>query len=302
MPLLRSSSSAGRWWIAALAVAASPLTVASQTLVAESKPQGARVEVDGVAVGVTPLTASVESGMRTVRLFRDGYEVWERSVRAAPGDTVFVGAPMARLRGTVVVAGAPGGSVVLVDGQPADGAASVEVGGVAVEVAVPGRAPFRIGVPVYGGVETTVTYRRRQFRPNLALVTALVPGGAQVLDGRPTVGALALGGTVASVGVALAGQLAFNDAQRDHRAALTQYRNANSEAEVEAALAQLDGNRAQRIRRTQRGALVVASALYLAAGVDALLHHVWQPGLDVASPRAPDLALDGAGVRLTIPL
>lgn len=59
---------------------------ASGSLTVDSRPTGARVFVDGKPVGVTPLQVdAVQAGAHAVRLERDGYRTWSRSVRVPGG-------------------------------------------------------------------------------------------------------------------------------------------------------------------------------------------------------------------------
>ena len=59
---------------------------ASGSLTVDSRPTGARVFVDGKQVGTTPLqVGTVQAGDHAVRLERDGYRPWSRSVRVPGG-------------------------------------------------------------------------------------------------------------------------------------------------------------------------------------------------------------------------
>ena len=56
-----------------------------------SIPEGARVTVDGVDGGVTPITIPAASGVRRVQLAAPGWKTWESSVVLKAGETLSVG-------------------------------------------------------------------------------------------------------------------------------------------------------------------------------------------------------------------
>jgi TonB family protein len=70
-----------------------PIVLALQpakiTLFVESEPTGARVSVDGAAVGTTPLEdLELDPGQHEVQVERRGYDVWRSAVVAQAGETV----------------------------------------------------------------------------------------------------------------------------------------------------------------------------------------------------------------------
>lgn len=70
---------------------------ASGSLTVDSRPAGARVFVDGKQVGTTPLqVGTVHAGDHAVRLERDGYRPWSRSVRVPGGGTSRVSGSLRR--------------------------------------------------------------------------------------------------------------------------------------------------------------------------------------------------------------
>lgn len=70
---------------------------ASGSLTVDSRPAGARVFVDGKQVGTTPLqVGTVQAGDHAVRLERDGYRPWSRSVRVPGGGTSRVSGSLRR--------------------------------------------------------------------------------------------------------------------------------------------------------------------------------------------------------------
>jgi hypothetical protein len=61
------------------------------SLVIDSRPTGARIFVDGRAVGTTPLSVpDVQAGSHVVRLELEGHRPWTASVRVAAGQRVEV--------------------------------------------------------------------------------------------------------------------------------------------------------------------------------------------------------------------
>jgi len=69
------------------------------TLVADSRPGGARVVLDGRAIGKTPLKlANVKAGTHTVRLELDGYRVWTAEITVAGGRDTRVAGSLERIR------------------------------------------------------------------------------------------------------------------------------------------------------------------------------------------------------------
>ena len=56
-------------------------------LTIESRPEGARVFLDGKLIGTTPLAIpGVGAGEHAIRLERDGYQHWSSSVRIVTGE------------------------------------------------------------------------------------------------------------------------------------------------------------------------------------------------------------------------
>ena len=276
----------------------------AQTLRIDSEPASARVEIDGVHVGQTPTVVAVDAGTRKVRLTRMGYAAWEQEVEAEPDTETALQAVLERPTGTFEIRDLPEGARVTLDGQPVSGPTAARSGGVVVQVEIPGRAPFQAGLPVGVGAETVAVYQPRQFRANVAVLAAAVPGGAQLLNDRETIGAVFLGAALLGGGTALVGQFSHASVESDHRAALFDYELAQTEAEVAATRAAVDDlvERGRGIRRLQLGGLALAGAAYLVSLTDAARHHVWRPGLRTSEPRYPTFSVAGAGGRLTLPL
>lgn len=68
----------------------------SSAVTIESRPDGARVVVDGAPTGTTPSVVSLASGSHEVRLELDGYEPWSYTVTVTTADTMRVAASLER--------------------------------------------------------------------------------------------------------------------------------------------------------------------------------------------------------------
>jgi len=69
------------------------------TLVADSRPPGARVVLDGKVIGKTPIKlGNVKAGAHTVRLEIDGYRVWSTDVKVVAGRDTRVTGSLDRMR------------------------------------------------------------------------------------------------------------------------------------------------------------------------------------------------------------
>jgi hypothetical protein len=67
--------------------------------VAESRPPGARVVLDGRVIGKTPLKlGNLKAGAHTVRLEVDGYRVWSTEVTVVAGRETRVAGSLDRIR------------------------------------------------------------------------------------------------------------------------------------------------------------------------------------------------------------
>ena len=70
--------------------AAKPAAQALASVTVNASPEGAAVEVDGVAVGSAPGTFQLRPGVHEVRVTKEGYATWEKSVAFADGQTLNV--------------------------------------------------------------------------------------------------------------------------------------------------------------------------------------------------------------------
>ncbi len=70
-------------------VAASPTsaaTAAQATILVNSTPAGADVEVDGKFIGNTPSSLTLAAGDHTIKVTKKGYKSWERTLTASSGN------------------------------------------------------------------------------------------------------------------------------------------------------------------------------------------------------------------------
>ncbi|MBI2346979.1 MAG: serine/threonine protein kinase [Deltaproteobacteria bacterium] len=77
-----------------------PLEIDYSALEVLSEPAGARVVLDGAAIGTTPLTRSnlMPDAVLAIEVTAEGYRPWHQAVRAAPGKTTTVRAILQRER------------------------------------------------------------------------------------------------------------------------------------------------------------------------------------------------------------
>lgn len=165
-------------------------TPAQATLAIDSEPRDADVYVDGRYEGTTPLRATTQPGRRTVRIERDGYRTWERTVQVSPGESLRIDARLERevREGTLRFESSPSGAEVYVDGRYLGttpiGQTTFREGRYDVEFSRSGYRTERVTAEVRAGRSDTV---RASLRPVLGrLIVQGNVGGAQVfLDGRP---------------------------------------------------------------------------------------------------------------------
>ncbi len=65
-----------------------PPTIRKVSVLVESNPANADIEVDGVYVGATPVQIALKEGVHHVKVSREGFLPWEKSVKAYNGLTV----------------------------------------------------------------------------------------------------------------------------------------------------------------------------------------------------------------------
>lgn len=162
-------------------VSTPPPTPATATLVADSRPQGADVYLDGRLQGRTPLTLSVNPGRHEVEFRLAGYQSYRVTVNPKPGERVQVFAqlvPEVR-QGTLAVTSNPSGAEVYLDGALRGRtplSLSLPEGRYGVELRLAGYEPYRATVQVRRGETTRLDVR----------LTPLPRTGTLLLESSPT--------------------------------------------------------------------------------------------------------------------
>jgi len=82
-----------------------------------SVPAKARVWLDGREMGETPLNLSLKAGQHLVRVFKDGYEVYEERVQAGGTDRKTVSVSLKRILGDLFIHTDPPGATIYLDGN-----------------------------------------------------------------------------------------------------------------------------------------------------------------------------------------
>jgi len=96
---------------------AAPAIIAGQ-LSLDSNPQGAQIQVDGNAAGVTPYNiASLTPGQHTVTISKAGYAMETRSISVASGGKSALNVQLALLAAAVAATSDPAGAEIWVDGK-----------------------------------------------------------------------------------------------------------------------------------------------------------------------------------------
>lgn len=276
----------------------------AQTLQVETDPAGARVEIDGVYVGATPLTREVAAGRHTVRIRRAGFATWQRDIDVGDQEASQIQVTLDQLLGTIALDGLPDRATVTADGVAVEPTTSIGVGIQTVVVRVPGRPDAQLRVPVADGGVTRVTYAPRQFAPVWLATSLAAPGVVQIVERRPLVGAAVLAGVAAAAGVALTADFGMREAQADYQSAVIEYNNARSEGDVDLALARIAQHidRAEQRRTVRRAAVGAGVAVYAVGAIDGILHHALRPGLRAASPALPPISMHARENGLSLAL
>ena len=163
-------------------------------LVINSQPTGARVEVDGLALGaegsaVTPFTAFLAPGSHEVRLTKEGFRV--PAVRAAvevgARGTVNVVLEPVKARGRLIVRTGSADALVFVDraraGEGAEVSLELDAGSHVVRVACPGRPAFEQTVTLTADAPLVVT--PESARAAAPVVEPVVRASASPVPPRP---------------------------------------------------------------------------------------------------------------------
>lgn len=89
------------------AVTATAVEAASARLRVEVRPAGAKVSVDGLRTGTTPVSLALPSGQHDLRVELDGYEALVQTVNLAAGTERIVAGELARLPSVVAPTSTP---------------------------------------------------------------------------------------------------------------------------------------------------------------------------------------------------
>ncbi len=95
--------------------------ITSGAIAADSVPQGAAVNIDGIYRGVTPTTVgNLASGQHAITLFKSGYQEWKGEVQVQKGIVTTLSPILVKdpqpVYGTVSIASTPAGAEVYADG------------------------------------------------------------------------------------------------------------------------------------------------------------------------------------------
>jgi hypothetical protein len=178
-------------------------------LVVSSQPQGARIEVDGRAVGseggaLTPFTVYLGPGPHEVRLSRDGYRTTTSRTEIQVGTRITLDVPLEaqKPKGRLTVVTGSADALVSVDrsrvGEGAEVTVEIDAGTHAVRVACPGRPAFEQTVTVTPAAPVVVTVTSApvagpvpvmQIPVERAVAVAPAQGATPVVEAAPALAA-----------------------------------------------------------------------------------------------------------------
>lgn len=174
------------------------MTLDSGNVICASSPEGARVAVNGVDAGITPLTLErMPKGISTFEFTLNGYRSVKKTVEILPGDERRVSVELEPLPGEIRITSHPRGIKVYLDGQLKDNAPTtlkdVTVGEHRIKGVLSGYIDFEKTVEVRPGDSFEVDLRLDSDVGSLEVKSN--PSGAQILlDGRQIGVTRALGG------------------------------------------------------------------------------------------------------------
>jgi hypothetical protein len=261
------------------------LSQVRQPLNLRSEPAGAEVEMDGRAIGVTPLAWSVPCGDRRFVFRHAGHQDFVLKTRVTGNMPPDLRVTLFPLEGYLVVRGAPTDARIsssdLGSGpwMPLPASLPARAGMRTFRLAAPGFEPVRLEVEIQPGLETLAEPRWVAKSDRGGFFRALVPGWAQRYQGKrlrsvlfPAAQALTVAGIIVTT-------QSYNDAVDGYETAWTRYRNAVAPDEIADAWREA-GIRHDRVedRRSTRNLFLAAAAgvyvlhladvLFLDAGPD----------------------------------
>lgn len=163
----------------------------SGTIVVETIPAGARIQVNGVDRGVTPCTLSrIREGTHILSLSADGYESVRHELRVAAGEEVPVQVTLKRLPAKLTVATIPVKARVYVDdafrGESDLTLDNLAEGTHQIRVVAPGYATMSRRVQIAAGKSHVEEFELAVIRGTLAVQTA--PAKVNVYKGKKLIG------------------------------------------------------------------------------------------------------------------
>lgn len=163
------------------------LVADSGTLKIVSAPAGAKVQVNGIAHGVTPCDIGrLREGKHTIRLTLDGYRPVSHEVDLRAGETIPVTLDLRRLPAGLTVTTIPEGARVYVDGAYRGNSdltlADLPEGPHTLRVEAPGYAQAAREITLAAGATHVEEFRLEIIRGQLALQTQ--PGVVELWEGK----------------------------------------------------------------------------------------------------------------------
>jgi len=161
----------------------------------ESRPQGALVVIDGMPIGMTPITYPlypVDKTQKTITVSATGYHSYTipYTPDVSPGKTAYISADLkpAESLGTLVVRSQPAGALVMVDGGKGQQAPwtyqDIRSGGHLVQAYLSGYQPYAAVVDIPDGGTVTVDATLQPLSDVGIIQVRSSPGGADVyIDG-----------------------------------------------------------------------------------------------------------------------
>lgn len=261
---------------------------AAQTVLdIETVPAGALVWVDGLLVGEGPVRAPVAPGRHALEARHSGYHPLLESVTVGEGDTLRVVLELDGVAGQVRFEGLPSGAAVFVEGEPVDpDDAEVLEGQHEVRVELADGRVLTTRLSVEEGRVTPVRYQPRVFAPGPLVQNVILPGTAQVVGGRRTVGIAYGAGVGLGIGAAVLGTMIERGARGRMDGALAAYEGAENEAEAVAAWEGVVAEHGDVVlgERLRAGGLATGLALYSVSLLDAFLIHARRSALEAGAP------------------
>ncbi|MEJ2050128.1 MAG: PEGA domain-containing protein [Calditrichota bacterium] len=195
-----------------------------------SLPGGARVFINGIERGATPITgAELPAGQEVeVRFSLDGYETYTTKVPIAEGGNPPVEATLNPLRNMVTVETRPRRAMVSIDsetvGKTPLQSLPYRVGRHTIEIKKAGYRPQLEQFRVEADSPTLLNIRLESKPRGVAfLLSMFVPGAGQFYRGRPLGGLLFMAGTAAAGYFSYDAHMHFQDSKTQYQNLLDQY-------------------------------------------------------------------------------